>query len=178
MCLRAWRREELRLNRNRHKAIGQTRSTFSRECSSKTDDRMVRRLAGKPMPAAAAVAVERGGAVGGDGGGNGRTVEALPLVDHEGRAMPGAFGRSSATHGVKADASGRGRTEKTQNFDAGERKRYFRDDDRMDLDVRSLFQSPTALRTACQCPGLTVGCSERGMYDLSTRLCALSVAPC
>jgi hypothetical protein len=122
----------------------------------------MRRLAGKPVPAAAAVAAEQGAAAGGAGAGGGRTVEALPLVDHEGRAMPGAFGRGSATHGVKADASGRGRTEKTQNFDAGERKRYFRDDDRMDLDVRipaiqpQLRPSPNGLfasRAGCR------GCS-------------------
>ena len=88
-------------------------------------------------------------------------MEALPLVDHEGRAMPGAFGRGSATHGVKADASGRGRTEKTQNFDAGERKRYFRDDDRMDLDVRPYPNpNPTStlpLAVAAVVIGLGVG---------------------
>jgi len=59
----------------------------------------------------------------------------LPTVDHEGRAMPGAFGRASATAGAHVDASGRGRAETTQRFSDGQRQRYFMDDERMDLQA-------------------------------------------
>lgn len=53
----------------------------------------------------------------------------LPLVDSEGRAAPGAFGRDAFQH-LSSKRS------KKDNFDAdGSRKRYFDDDDDHDLDT-------------------------------------------
>lgn len=55
----------------------------------------------------------------------------LPLIDASGRAVPGAFGRESA--GVVA---GEVRpTKRVERFEGGERKRYYGDDDAVDLNT-------------------------------------------
>ena len=57
---------------------------------------------------------------------------ALPLVDAQGRAAPGAFGRETTS----ADADHKYRTSKqVERFEGGERKRYYGDDDSVDLDT-------------------------------------------
>lgn len=55
----------------------------------------------------------------------------LPLIDAVGRAAPGAFGREAA--GAVAGAVRP--TKRLERFKGGERKRYFADDDAMDLDT-------------------------------------------
>jgi len=59
----------------------------------------------------------------------------LPLIDASGRAAPGAFGRESASTAAGADASTRP-IKKVERYDQdGQRKRYFADDDSLDLDT-------------------------------------------
>ena len=72
------------------------------------------------------------------------TVETLPLVTADGRAAPGAFGRATTLGGGVRSAEGAVRRppRTTQRYDkdgeggAGERARYFRDDD--DASLRDL----------------------------------------
>jgi len=56
-------------------------------------------------------------------------VVALPLVDASGRAAPGAFGRESAG---AAEGSVRP-TKRVERYEGGEKKRYYADDDAVDL---------------------------------------------
>lgn len=59
----------------------------------------------------------------------------LPLIDASGRAAPGAFGRESASTAAGADASIRP-IKRVERYDQdGQRKRYFADDDTIDLDT-------------------------------------------
>jgi hypothetical protein len=63
------------------------------------------------------------------------TTIMLPLIDASGRAAPGAFGRESASTAAGADASTRP-IKKVERYDQdGQRKRYFADDDTIDLDT-------------------------------------------
>ena len=55
----------------------------------------------------------------------------LPLVDAAGRAAPGAFGREAAG----TAAAGVRPTKRIERFEDGERKRYFADDDTLDLET-------------------------------------------
>ena len=57
-------------------------------------------------------------------------VEVLPAVDAEGRAVPGAFGRDAVGKGLP-DSNKRPR--RLQRYEAGEKQRYFADDDAKDL---------------------------------------------
>ncbi|KAA6426795.1 MAG: nucleic acid binding [Trebouxia sp. A1-2] len=54
----------------------------------------------------------------------------LSAIDSEGRAVPGAFGRAAV--GAGAPEGGR-KPKRVQRFDAGERQRYFADDDKQQL---------------------------------------------
>lgn len=55
----------------------------------------------------------------------------LPLVDSKGRAAPGAFGRETSANMV-GDARP---PKRVQRYERGEKKRYFADDDNVDLDT-------------------------------------------
>ncbi|KAL6782403.1 hypothetical protein ACKKBG_A06645 [Auxenochlorella protothecoides x Auxenochlorella symbiontica] len=78
------------------------------------------RLLGRPLPAAVPEGVQGADA-----------VEALPLVDARGRAVPGAFGREVA--GAGAVPAGKRPARKLERYEAGQRSRYFADDDAADL---------------------------------------------
>lgn len=54
---------------------------------------------------------------------------ALPLVDAAGRAAPGAFGRETAA----AKAAGVRPSKRVERYEGGEKRRYFADDDAVDL---------------------------------------------
>jgi hypothetical protein len=59
----------------------------------------------------------------------------LPKIDASGRAAPGAFGRETASSAANADASTRP-IKRVERYDQdGQRKRYFADDDAVDLDT-------------------------------------------
>ncbi|GAX76750.1 hypothetical protein CEUSTIGMA_g4197.t1 [Chlamydomonas eustigma] len=75
-----------------------------------------------------------------DCGGRGREkkeVVNLPLVDAQGRAMKGAFGRESAGGGQRAEMEERrGKPKRVQRYDEdGKKARYFKDDDDVDLQT-------------------------------------------
>ena len=60
-------------------------------------------------------------------------VEVLPAVDAQGRAARGAFGRETAGKGLP---DGGRKPKRVQRYgEAGEKERYFRDDDGKDLDA-------------------------------------------
>jgi hypothetical protein len=60
----------------------------------------------------------------------------LPLVDAAGRAAPGAFGRESAATTASAADPSTTRIKRVERYDQdGQRKRYFADDDTIDLDT-------------------------------------------
>lgn len=58
-----------------------------------------------------------------------RSVQ-LSAIDSKGRAVPGAFGRAAV--GASAPEGGK-KPKRVQRFDAGERQRYFADDDKQQL---------------------------------------------
>jgi len=75
---------------------------------------------------------EEGGAEGQERGR--RQVVALPLVDAQGRAVRGAFGRENA--GAALDPRDPYNKKRVQRYgDDGQRARYFKDDDDVDLDT-------------------------------------------